>query len=70
MSVSFTKADEAFMTLALEEARLAALDGDVPVGAILIRNDTKEIVAKGRNTREIRACKMAPAHMGQGSRVT
>ena len=53
MSVSFTKADETFMTMALEEARLAALDGDVPVGAILVRNDTKEIVAKGRNTREI-----------------
>ena len=63
MSVSFTKADEAFMTLALEEARLAALDGDVPVGAILIRNDTKEIVAKGRNTREVMRTALGHAEM-------
>ena len=53
MSQSFTKADEAFMTLALEEARKAACEGDVPVGAVLVRNDTKEIIAKGRNTREV-----------------
>ena len=53
MSVNFTKQDEAFMSLALEEARRAAEEGDVPVGAVLIRNATQEILSTGRNTREV-----------------
>ena len=53
MSVNFTKQDEAFMSLALEEARRAAEEGDVPVGAVLIRNATHEILSTGRNTREV-----------------
>ncbi len=43
-------ADEAFMREALLEAEQAASDGDVPVGAILVRDHT--IIARGRNTRE------------------
>ena len=53
MSYVFTKADEAFMRIALEEAAMAAADGDVPVGAVLIKNTTQEILATGRNTREV-----------------
>ena len=43
-------ADEAFMQKALLEAEQAAADGEVPVGAILVRENT--IVARGRNARE------------------
>ncbi len=43
-------ADEAFMREALLEAEQAASDGEVPVGAILVRDHT--IIARGRNTRE------------------
>ena len=53
MSYVFTKADEAFMRIALEEAAMAAADGDVPVGAVLIRTSSGEILARGRNTREV-----------------
>ena len=38
------------MRLALEEARAAALGGDVPVGAVVARGD--EVVARAGNARE------------------
>ena len=44
------QADEAFMHEALREAEQAASDGEVPVGAILVHENT--IVARGRNARE------------------
>lgn len=53
MSGVFTEFDDAMMRVALEEARRAAEDGDVPVGAVLISNATGKILAKGRNTREV-----------------
>ena len=53
MSHTFTKADEAYMRMALEEARRAAEDGDVPVGAVMVRNATGEVLSRGRNTREV-----------------
>ncbi|MBO5511568.1 MAG: nucleoside deaminase [Clostridia bacterium] len=53
MSGVFSELDEGMMRVALEEARRAAEDGDVPVGAALISNATGEILAKGRNTREV-----------------
>ena len=53
MSGVFSVLDEGMMRVALEEARRAAEDGDVPVGAALISNATGEILAKGRNTREV-----------------
>jgi len=40
-----------FMDLALEEARLAAEHGDVPVGAVVIHSG--EIIARGHNRREV-----------------
>ena len=42
--------DEAFMHEALRQAEQAASEGEVPVGAILVHENT--IVARGRNTRE------------------
>lgn len=41
------------MALALDEARLAADDGEVPIGAVLVEGDRE--VARGRN-RTIRDC--------------
>jgi tRNA(adenine34) deaminase len=44
--------DEAMMRLALEEARLAASWGDVPVGAVVSRGD--EVLGRAGNQREHR----------------
>jgi tRNA(adenine34) deaminase len=46
--------DVEYMQIALAEARAAALAGEVPVGAVLVRDDG-EIVARGAN-RTIRDC--------------
>jgi tRNA(adenine34) deaminase len=43
--------DEAFMRLALDEAREAARAGDVPVGAIVVGADGA-VIGRGRNRRE------------------
>lgn len=42
--------DEIFMLEALKEAELAAIEDEVPVGAIIVRNG--EILTKAHNTRE------------------
>jgi tRNA(adenine34) deaminase len=42
--------DEHFMRLALREAAAAAADGEVPVGAVVVRDG--EVVGTGRNERE------------------
>jgi tRNA(adenine34) deaminase len=39
------------MDVALEEARAAAAAGDVPVGAVIVVNDT--VIGRGRNRREV-----------------
>lgn len=39
-----------FMNLAIEQAKIAASEGEVPVGAVIVRDG--EIVATGRNNRE------------------
>lgn len=41
--------DSHWMGLALEEARLAAAAGEVPVGAVLVDTDTGAVIARGRN---------------------
>lgn len=63
MSHTFTKTDESFMRMALEEARRAAEDEDVPVGAVLVQNGTGEILARGRNTREVMQTALGHAEM-------
>lgn len=47
-----------FMSLALEQAKIAFANGDVPVGAVIVRND--EVVACAYNERELK--KDASAH--------
>lgn len=42
--------DEYFMDAALELAKQAAADGEVPVGCVIVRGD--EIVGRGKNARE------------------
>ena len=42
--------DEHFMGLALKEARTAALRGDVPIGAVVVRGE--EVIASGGNRKE------------------
>src|SRR5207248_10080073 len=43
--------DDHWMSIALEEARAAAAVGDVPVGAVIVRDNV--IVGRGRNRREL-----------------
>jgi tRNA(adenine34) deaminase len=50
-----TEKDDTFMRIALEEARGAATAGEVPVGAVLVRDSDGVIVARGAN-RTIRDC--------------
>jgi len=40
------------MAVALDEARVAAEHGDVPIGAVVARVDTGEVVARRHNQRE------------------
>ncbi|MFQ3647201.1 MAG: tRNA adenosine(34) deaminase TadA [Anaerolineae bacterium] len=47
---TFDARDEAFMRLALEEARLALLTADVPIGAVAVLGD--EVIGRGHNRRE------------------
>ncbi|MHC4975346.1 MAG: tRNA adenosine(34) deaminase TadA [Planctomycetota bacterium] len=47
-----TDTDRAMMSRALDLARHAASAGEVPVGAIVYRTDTDELIAQGANTRE------------------
>lgn len=44
--------DAEFMKEALREAELAAEQGDVPVGAVIVDSETGEIIARGHNTKE------------------
>jgi tRNA(adenine34) deaminase len=43
---------EELMTIALEEARAATEHGDVPIGAVVARLDTGEVIARRHNERE------------------
>ncbi len=44
---------EQLMDLALEEAHAALDHGDVPVGAVVVRTDTGEVLARRHNEREL-----------------
>lgn len=45
-----TKSDEYFMREALKEAKKAYLKNEVPVGAVIVKNN--EIIARGHNVKE------------------
>lgn len=55
------EADVAFMALALEEARLAAAEGEVPIGAVVVCEGA--VVARARNRRETDADPTAHAEL-------
>lgn len=42
--------NKSFMKLAIEEAKKAAAQGEIPVGAVIVKNG--EVVSKAHNTRE------------------
>lgn len=44
---------ESFMDLALDEARAASEHDDVPVGALVVRIETGEVLARRHNEREL-----------------
>jgi tRNA(adenine34) deaminase len=56
------QSDESFLRMALAEARAAAGDGDVPVGAVLVGEDGR-VLATGRNRRERHQMPTAHAEM-------
>ena len=55
MEQPLAERDVEFMQIALEEARAAAAAGEVPVGAVLVRDSDGTVVARGSN-RTIRDC--------------
>jgi tRNA(adenine34) deaminase len=65
--------DDSFMLAALDEARVAGMSGDVPVGAVIVHDD--EIIARGHNRRqasadptahaEVEALRMASRRLGR-----
>ena len=59
----FSEQDCVYMTQALEEAKKAPLNGDVPVGAILVDNKTGKVLAKGQNTREAQGSVLGHAEL-------
>lgn len=61
MSVGVFPRDEHFMRLALREAVLAGEHGDVPIGAVVVRDG--EVVGVGRNERELRGDPTAHAEV-------
>ncbi|MDE5582574.1 MAG: nucleoside deaminase [Ruminococcus sp.] len=43
---------EKYMNRAIELAEISAKEGEVPVGAVIVKKTTGEIIAEGRNMRE------------------
>jgi tRNA(adenine34) deaminase len=60
-SVGFFPRDEYFMRLALREAERALEHGDVPIGAVIVRD--REVIAAARNERELRGDPTAHAEV-------
>ena len=60
-SSHFFPKDEYFMRLALREAARAPEHGDVPIGAVVVREG--EVIGAGHNEREIRSDPTAHAEM-------
>ena len=48
--IDVTKKDEPYMQLAIEQAKIAEENGDVPIGAVIVHKNT--IIAKAYNQRE------------------
>jgi tRNA(adenine34) deaminase len=61
VSYHFFPRDEYFMRLALREAGRATAHGDIPVGAVVVKDG--EVIGSGHNERELRADPTAHAEM-------
>ena len=48
--INITERDENFMKLAIDQAKIAQDNGDVPIGAVIVHKD--QIIAKAYNQRE------------------
>jgi tRNA(adenine34) deaminase len=59
--VAFFGRDDDFMRLALAEAERAATQGDVPIGAVVVRDG--EVIARAANERELRSDPTAHAEV-------
>lgn len=44
--------DHSFMALALDEAKAAGAEGEVPVGCVIVDDATGQVLARARNARE------------------
>lgn len=53
--------EERFMSVALAQARLSAANGEVPVGAVIVKDG--EIISVGRNSRETGKSALAHAEL-------
>jgi len=61
LTPSALREHEGWMTAALEEARMAAQAGEVPVGAVVVRDG--KIIARGRNRRETEGSALGHAEL-------
>lgn len=57
------KDDIYFMGLALEQARLAVSQGEVPVGAVIVDTQTGKIISRAHNLRESKKSAIAHAEV-------
>ena len=55
------QSDEKFMRLAIEEAMISAREGEVPVGAVVVKDG--EVISVGRNRRELGKNALAHAEL-------
>lgn len=46
----WTESDREMMDIAISEARIALSEGEIPVGAVIVKNG--QVIARARNTRE------------------
>lgn len=53
--------DNKYMNIALEEAKKALLDNEVPIGTVIVKND--EIIARAHNTKEKNNCVLCHAEL-------
>ena len=56
------KEDEEYMRQALAEARIALSEGEIQVGAVVVRGG--EVIARAHNTRERDGCVLGHAELG------
>lgn len=58
---AYLQRDESFMRLAIEQAQIAARLGEIPVGAVVVKDG--EIIGKGYNRREVDSSATAHAEV-------